>query len=241
MNSDIYRKVTNFLKKRTIELMGLFLISIALLLAISFFSYSPNDPTFVYGPENTMINNLLGVYGALVADFLLQSFGLVSFLILITIISWGVNLIVKKEIKKIQFRIFYLILYLIFTCTLVYVTFNNSFWLIDNGNSGFIGQILYDWFSSIFPALNHEYTVFFLIVSSFLFFILASNIHFKYFLFFIKGILKLFKKKNSTTNQFSSIKEETKDLITDSHLSDTTQQTFPFEKIIPFILSISLT
>jgi len=232
MNSDIYRKVTNFLKKRTIELMGLFLISIALLLAISFFSYSPNDPTFVYGPENTMINNLLGVYGALVADFLLQSFGLVSFLILITIISWGVNLIVKKEIKKIQFRIFYLILYLIFTCTLVYVTFNNSFWLIDNGNSGFIGQILYDWFSSIFPALNHEYTVFFLIVSSFLFFILASNIHFKYFLFFIKGILKLFKKKNSTTNQFSSIKEETKDLITDSHLSDTTQQTFPFERII---------
>jgi len=93
----IYNNVTNFLKNRTIELMGLVLISIALLLAISLFSYSPNDPTFVYGPEDTTINNLLGIYGGLVADFLLQSFGLASFLILITITSWGINLIIKKK------------------------------------------------------------------------------------------------------------------------------------------------
>ena len=97
----IYKNITNFLKKRSIELAGLILIFSALLLAISFFTYSPNDPVFIYGSENIPINNLLGIYGALIADFLLQSFGLTSFLFLLTITIWGISLIIKKEIKKI--------------------------------------------------------------------------------------------------------------------------------------------
>ena len=96
----IYKNITDFLKKRTIELIGLFLIFIALLLSISFFSYSPTDPTLILGSQNVAINNLLGIYGGRVADFLLQSFGLVSFLFLITIMIWGISLVIKKEIKK---------------------------------------------------------------------------------------------------------------------------------------------
>ena len=67
----IYKNITNFLKNRTIELIGLTLISVALLLVISFLSYSPSDPSFIYGTENVPINNLLGIYGGLVVDFLL--------------------------------------------------------------------------------------------------------------------------------------------------------------------------
>ncbi len=93
----IYKNITEFLKKRTIELVGLVLISLALLLSVSFFSYSPSDPTFIYGDVNVVINNLLGIYGGLIADFLLQSFGLTAFLILITITIWGISLIVKKK------------------------------------------------------------------------------------------------------------------------------------------------
>ena len=130
----IYQNFTNFLKNRTIELIGLTLILFALLLTLSFFSYSPNDPTLVFGAETKNISNLLGVYGGIVADFLLQSFGLTSFLILLTIISWGLNLIFKKEIKEIKYKIFYLFLYIIFSCLFIYSSFNNSFWLIDNGN-----------------------------------------------------------------------------------------------------------
>ena len=96
----IYQNFTNFLKNRTIELIGLCLIFIAILLAVSFLSYSPSDPTFLYGGEPSNIKNFLGLYGGIVADFLLQSFGLTSFLILVTIISWGLNLIIKKNLKK---------------------------------------------------------------------------------------------------------------------------------------------
>ena len=136
----IYKKIVDFLKNRTIELVGLIIVSAAIVLSVSFFSYSPADPSYVYNAENVQINNLLGIYGGLVADFLLQSFGLISFMILITFLSWGVHLIVKKSISNILTKSLFVVLYIIFGSTLIYSTFNNSFWLIDNGNSGFVGH-----------------------------------------------------------------------------------------------------
>ena len=151
----IYKNFINFLKYRAIELMGLILIFIALLLATSFFSYSPDDPTLLYEADNIKINNLLGTYGGISADFLLQSFGLIAFLVLLTITSWGINLIIQKKIKKIKLKIFFLFLYIFFGCISIYITYNNSFWLIDNGNSGFVGQILYNKIVNIFPFIKN--------------------------------------------------------------------------------------
>ena len=104
----IYKNILDFVKNRTIELSGLLLISIAMLLFISFLSYSPADPTYVLGGEKIKINNLLGVYGGLIADFLLQSFGLSSFLVLITLSIWGGNLNSKKADSKDIIKIFLL-------------------------------------------------------------------------------------------------------------------------------------
>ena len=47
------------------------------------------------------------------ADFLLQSFGLVSFLILANFLFWGINLIIQKEIKRIILKLFLVVSYLI--------------------------------------------------------------------------------------------------------------------------------
>ena len=101
MNTNFLNSVTNFLKKRTIEFLGLILIFTSIGLAVAFTTYSPEDPSLVYGDRNFEIQNFFGIYGSSVADFLLQSFGLVSFLILINFFSWGINLLYKKEIKKI--------------------------------------------------------------------------------------------------------------------------------------------
>ena len=226
----IYKNITDFLRKRTIELVGLILIFIALLLAISFFSYLPSDPILIHGSEDIDINNLLGIYGGLVADFLLQSFGFGAFLFLITIIIWGISLIIKKEIKNIQFKIFYLILYIIFICIFIYITFNNSFWLIDNGNSGFVGQIIYTWLSNFFPNIVNEYISFVAIVLGLVFFILASNINIKYFKIVVVKIVKIFQKNNYSTIQSNIAEEQIEDLITINESTSAPQQTFSFEK-----------
>jgi hypothetical protein len=221
----IYKNIKDFLRKRAIELGGLTLISTALLLSICFFSYSPSDPTLIYGAKNIVINNLLGIYGGLIADFLLQSFGLAAFLILIIFSIWGISLIFKKKIKNIQFKIFYLILNLIFTCIFIYATFNNSFWLIDNGNSGFVGQILYKWISIFLPGINNQYAIFVLITLSLFFFILASNINLNYFL----NIFYMFKKNKILVTESEYLEEQPEDLVKNNHSLLTPQQTFPFE------------
>ena len=133
----------------------------------------------IYGQTNPEIKNFFGLYGSKVSDFLLQSFGLISFLILITLISWGIKLMVKKELKNFFRKIFYLNLYLIFGCTFVHITFNNSFWLIDNGNSGFVGELMFSYLNNYAPIIENKYISFILIAFTVLFFFLSSDINFK--------------------------------------------------------------
>ena len=106
MNTNFLNSVTNFLKKRTFEFLGLILIITSIGLAIAFTTYSPEDPSLVYGDRNFEIKNFFGIYGSSIADFLLQSFGLVSFLLLINFLFWGINLVFKKEIKRIILKLF---------------------------------------------------------------------------------------------------------------------------------------
>ena len=79
MNTNFLDSVTNFLKKRTFELLGLTLVLSSVALAIAFTTYSPEDPSFIYGDSTFEIENFFGIYGSSIADFLLQSLGLASF------------------------------------------------------------------------------------------------------------------------------------------------------------------
>ena len=76
----------------------------------------------------------------------------------------------KKRIDKIILKIFFVILYIIFGSSFIYITFNNSFWLIDNGNSGFVGQIIYSFIFENFPLVKSTYTNLILILLTILFF-----------------------------------------------------------------------
>ena len=67
MNTNFLNSVTNFLKKRTFEFIGLILISTSIGLAIAFTTYSPEDPSFVYGDKDFEIkwtSKLLSLFNA---------------------------------------------------------------------------------------------------------------------------------------------------------------------------------
>ena len=53
-----------------------------------------------------------------------------KFLILANFLFWGINLIIKKEIKRIILKLFLVVAYLVLGTIFIYITFNNSFWLI---------------------------------------------------------------------------------------------------------------
>ena len=73
MNSQILTKINNFIKNRLIEFSGIALIVISIFILASIVSYSPSDPNFIYESEKTEINNIMGFYGSVTSDFLLQS------------------------------------------------------------------------------------------------------------------------------------------------------------------------
>jgi DNA segregation ATPase FtsK/SpoIIIE, S-DNA-T family len=227
MNTNFLNSVTNFLKKRTFEFVGIILISTSIGLAIAFTTYSPDDPSFVHGDKNFEIKNFFGLYGSSVADFLLQSFGLVSFLILANFLFWGINLIIRKEIKRIILKLFLVVAYLVLGTIFIYITFNNSFWLIDNGNAGFVGKIGYEFLNTWFPYVDSSYSAYGLLLLTIVLFIFSSDLNLKkiitgtYFLF-----ASLFKRKDNTAHEVnfeSTLVKEKSEII------ERPQQSFLFD------------
>ena len=140
MNSQILVKINIFVKKRLIEFSGILLVIIGTYLLASISTYSPSDPNFIYKPEDVEIKNIGGFYGSVISDFLLQSLGLISILIVLNFFYWGIKLTKQKKINSFISKIFYIVLYIVFGTTVLNTIHNDSFWLIDNGNGGFVGR-----------------------------------------------------------------------------------------------------
>ena len=192
MNTNFLDSVTNFLKKRTFELLGLILVLSSVALAIAFTTYSPEDPSFIYGDRSFEIQNFFGIYGSSVADFLLQSFGLASFLLLLNFLFWGLDLIIKKELRRIILKLFLVVAYLTVGTVFIYLTFDNSFWLIDNGNSGFVGKITYNFINTWAPWIDNTYSIYGLLLLTIIFFSFSADINYKKV---FSVIISLFRRK----------------------------------------------
>jgi len=184
MKSQILVKVNNFIKNRLIELFGALLLLASIFLLLSIITYSPSDPNFIYTPETTEIKNFGGFYGSVISDFLLQSIGFISFLIIINIFNWGYKTILEKKISHdghilktiINLKIFYILGYIIFGTTFFNIFYNDSFWLIDNGNGGFIGRIIKENIYNFTNLFENQYVVYCLALLTFIFFISSLNL-----------------------------------------------------------------
>ena len=214
MESQILSKINNFIRKRLIELSGFLLVFVSIFLLISIFTYSPSDPNFIYSPENTEIKNIGGFYGSVVSDFLLQSIGLVSILFSLNFLYWGFGIITTKTVSNFLTKIFYTLTYIIFGTVVLSSFYNNSFWLVDNGNGGFVGRAIKENIYYFSPIIENVYVIYVLALLSILFFILSLTTKIeeiiKIFIspfLIIKKILNLLsknKKKDTTNNEFAN-------------------------------------
>ncbi|MDC0231927.1 DNA translocase FtsK [Pelagibacteraceae bacterium] len=207
MKSQILTKINNFIKKRLIELCGILLSLLSLFLLASIITYSPDDPNFIYSSENTQIKNIGGFYGSVISDFLLQSIGLVSILLTINFFYWGLKVISEKIIYNFITKIFFLLIYIISGTVFLSTFYNDSYWLIDNGNGGFVGRSIRENIYYFSPVIENQYFVYFLLLISIVFFILSLGIKpneiikiFLFPIFFFKKINSFLKKNKNKTN-----------------------------------------
>ena len=209
MKSQILVKVNNFIKNRLVEFFGALLLLVSAFLLLSIITYSPSDPNFIYTPESTEIRNFGGFYGSIISDFLLQSIGIISFLILINIFNWGYKTILEKKnindkhiLKSLSnLKIFYILSYVIFGTTFLNIFYNESFWLIDNGNGGFVGRIINENIFNLTDLFENQYVVYSLALLTSIFFILSLNLKLNVIIkvlslpfFIIKKFINFFRK-----------------------------------------------
>jgi len=216
-----------FTIKRLIEILGILISFIGIFLFISFITYSPDDPNFIF-PENTKIKNLLGIQGSYISDLFFQSVGLIAYLIPITYIFSGINIFKKKEIFLIIENSFFIILYLIFGSIFFSFFYKNAFTLYINGNGGFVGNYLSNLISNNVNSSYENIIYYALILLISLFFLISINFNVKNFISSLNKIyIFLFKKKDkSYTNKNEIINE----YIPQEEIKNLIQEDLPFIK-----------
>ena len=176
MSSKLLTQINNFIQNRLIEMLGISFMLFSIFLLASIISYSPSDPNFIYTPESTEIKNIGGFYGSVLSDFFLQSLGLISIFLVINFFYWGFKIVSKKKINNVITKIFYLTIYILFGTTVLNTLHNESFWLVDNGNGGFVGQIVKENIYYFTPLIENQYVVASFILLTIVFFILSLDI-----------------------------------------------------------------
>ena len=177
----------NFAIKRLAEIFGILISLAGVMLFLALITYSPNDPNFIF-PENTKIENLMGFRGSFISDFFFQSVGLIAYLIPLTLIITGINILRSKDFFLFIENNFFTILYLIFGSLFFNYYYSDSYSLYINGNSGFVGEYLNNTFLKSLILINDRIFFYILILIIIIFFLISINFTHKNLLKFLKKI-----------------------------------------------------
>ena len=149
------------------ELVGLFLIFSGLFLAVSLFSYNPQDPSFFYtASDSREAGNLAGIFGAHTAGLFVEAFGLGGFLAPLLCLYLGV-LCFAHRLAMAWWRGLG-----IFLLTLTLATWASSPWAMQHmsvrgaSGGGLLGRELFRWSQFLLRPLGSFIVWSFILVAS---------------------------------------------------------------------------
>ena len=217
----------NFAIKRLAEIFGILVSLTGLMLFLSLITYSPNDPNFIF-PENTKIENLMGFQGSFISDLFFQSVGIMAYLIPLTFLVTGINILRSKDFFLFIENNFFTILYLIFGALFFGYYYSDTYSLYINGNSGFVGEYLNKSFLGSTISINENIFFYILILITIIFFLISINFNPKKFFEFIKKTYAFINKKN--TKNYTDRSEIINEYIPQDEIKNLIQEDLPFIK-----------
>jgi len=217
----------DFAGKRLAEISGLLLFFLGLALFVALFTYSPEDPNFIF-PDNTEIKNFFGFKGSFVSDLFFQSVGLIAYLISLTFIITGINLLRSKEFILIIENTFFAVLYCIFGSLFFTHFYSDAFTLYINGNGGFLGNLLNQSFLNQILLINSQISYYILIILILLLFLKSINFNPLKFYQSILRFLSLIKKKEE--KNYTDKSEIISEYIPQDQIKNLIQEDLPFIK-----------
>ena len=153
-------------RPRLNEAVGLMLLSLALLLVLSLFSYHPMDPSLNvsrHPVSQDSVHNFIGEFGSILADLLLTAFGYASFLFPVMFSIFGWKWLRSHNINTPAVKVFGMLCLAASGCLLLALAFPYPVtvgWSIQAGEivgtggahkaGGLIGDLLAEWFQGRF-------------------------------------------------------------------------------------------
>jgi len=159
-------KVKQNLRESTLWVTGA--IGLILLLALS--TYDIDDPGVSYVGNDSQVQNAIGKFGALLADFLFNLFGASSYLLVIIVLYFGWSVYRESRHQETHnrgdlfMRISGFILLLITSCALSTLHFSGEFYRESAG--GILGQVIGNYLESSMKLLGATTLLFFVWLAS---------------------------------------------------------------------------
>ena len=156
--------------------------------------------------------------GSYISDIFFQSIGLISLLIPFSLFFTGLSVTINKRLITLVENIFFIILYIILGTIFFSIFHEETYWLIVNGNNGFVGNLMSETIILDMLNINHKVSYYILIFLIFLFFLLSSN-------FKISLISKLFKSGQNIFSSKDNISTTSQSLIKEKNMEDNIKET----------------
>jgi S-DNA-T family DNA segregation ATPase FtsK/SpoIIIE len=131
----------DMLRRRLHEIGGLSLLALSILLALALASWSVQDPSLSHA-TNAHVRNLLGLPGAVVADLLMQLFGLAALVLVLPIAVWGWRLVSHRPLRRERLRLVIWILGVLLAAAFASCLPRSHAWPLPAGLGGVIGDAL---------------------------------------------------------------------------------------------------
>jgi len=129
------------LRRRLRELVGIALISLAMMAGLALASWSVQDPSLSHATD-TPVHNLLGRPGAVASDLLMQLLGLGSLALLLPIAVWGYRLLGHRRLNHERLRVLLWMLGAVLSAAFVSCLPRSAHWPLPSGLGGVVGDAM---------------------------------------------------------------------------------------------------
>jgi DNA segregation ATPase FtsK/SpoIIIE, S-DNA-T family len=129
------------LRRRLRELVGIALISLAMMAGLSLASWSVQDPSLSHATD-APVHNLLGVPGAIAADLMMQLLGLGSVALLLPVAVWGYRLLGHRRLSHERLRVLVWMLGAVLSAAFVSCLPRTAHWPLPSGLGGVVGDAM---------------------------------------------------------------------------------------------------
>ncbi|QED23116.1 DNA translocase FtsK [Candidatus Deianiraea vastatrix] len=163
--------------KRKYNIVSIAVFCICIFAAVACVSYNSLDKSFnVVNDEK--IRNLCGICGAYISDFLMQTFGFISFVIIALFCVWSFLIAIGQTIFLIWLRMLFAVLMIISMCSLVEIFMSYRDFYYEFLPGGYVGYWFYNKYTvkNIIGKVTAGFALFIIaLISSYICFFIKDN------------------------------------------------------------------